>query len=91
MAFEELCSAVETGDGDKSKALAQKLVDGGSDPLKIIDALTAVMDRIGDKFARLEIFLPEMMMAGEAMSGVVKILGPHLKAGGAGQSHGRVL
>jgi corrinoid protein of di/trimethylamine methyltransferase len=91
MAFEELCSAVETGDQDKSKVLAQKLVDGGSDPLKIIEALTGVMDRIGERFARLEIFLPEMMMAGEAMSAVVKILTPHLKAGSAGQSRGKVL
>ena len=67
MSLQDLCKAVETGDQDKGKDLAQKLVDGGTNPLEIIDALTNVMNEIGEKFARLEIFLPEMMMSGEAM------------------------
>ena len=83
--------AVEAGDQDKSLSLAKSLLDGGTDPLKIIGALTQVMDRIGGKFARLEIFLPEMMMSGEAMANVVKLLTPHLKKGGAGQSKGKVV
>jgi len=91
MSLEQLCQAVEAGDQDKGKALAQTLLDGGGDPLKIIAALTQVMDRIGQKFARLQIFLPEMMMSGEAMAGVVKLLSPHLKKGGTGRSRGRVV
>ncbi len=91
MSVEELCQAVETGDQEKGKTLAQKLVDEGTDPLKIISSLTEVMGRIGEKFARLEIFLPEMMMSGEAMAGVVEILNPHLIKGGAGESKGKVI
>lgn len=91
MSLENLCQAVEAGDQDKGKDLAQKLVDGGTDPLKIIDALTGVMDQIGEKFTRLEIFLPEMMMSGEAMSKVVGVLTPHLKKGGGGQPKGKVV
>jgi corrinoid protein of di/trimethylamine methyltransferase len=91
MSLQDLCKAVETGDQDKGKDLAQKLVDGGTDPLEIIDALTKVMDEIGEKFARLEIFLPEMMMSGEAMSKVVAILTPHLKKGGGGEPKGKVV
>ena len=74
MSLQELCSAVETGDQIKGKDLVQKLLDDGTDPLRIIDALTGVMNEIGEKFARLEIFLPEMMMSGEAMSKVVEVL-----------------
>ena len=91
MSLQDLCKAVETGDQDKGKDLAQKLVDGGTDPLEIIAALTKVMDEIGEKFARLEIFLPEMMMSGEAMGKVVEVLTPHLKAGGGGEPKGRVV
>jgi methanogenic corrinoid protein MtbC1 len=91
MSLQELCKAVETGDQDKGKDLAQKLLDGGTGPLQIIDALTGVMDEIGEKFARLEIFLPEMMMSGEAMSKVVEVLTPHLKAGGGGEPKGKVV
>jgi len=91
MSLQDLCKAVETGDQDKGKDLVQKLVDGGTDPLEIIDALTEVMNEIGEKFARLEIFLPEMMMSGEAMSRVVEVLTPHLKRGGGGEPKGKVV
>ncbi len=91
MLLQDLCKAVETGDQDKGKDLVQKLVDGGTNPLEIIAALTEVMNEIGEKFARLEIFLPEMMMSGEAMSKVVEILTPHLKKGGGGEPKGKVV
>lgn len=91
MSLQDLCKAVETGDQDKGKDLAQKLVDGGTNPLEIIDALTKVMDEIGEKFTRLEIFLPEMMMSGEAMSKVVEILTPHLKKVGGGEPKGKIV
>jgi corrinoid protein of di/trimethylamine methyltransferase len=66
-------------------------MDEGADPLKIISSLTDVMEKIGEKFSRLEIFLPEMMMSGEAMSKAVDILKPHLKGKEEGQSKGKVI
>lgn len=91
MSVEKLCAAVEKGDQEASKKLALELVDNGTDPLELIGALTDVMGKIGEKFSRLEIYLPEMMMAGEAMSSVVKILSPSLKEKGGGESKGRIL
>jgi methanogenic corrinoid protein MtbC1 len=49
------------------------------------------MGQIGEKFARLEIFLPEMMMSGEAMSVVVQLLIPLLKEQGSRVSKGKVV
>jgi methanogenic corrinoid protein MtbC1 len=91
MSVEQLCTAVEKGDQEESKKLALELVDKGTEPLELIGALTDVMGKIGEKFSRLEIYLPEMMMAGEAMSSVVKILAPALKEKGGGESKGRIL
>jgi corrinoid protein of di/trimethylamine methyltransferase len=91
MSVEKLCQAVEKGDQEKSNLLALKLMDEGADPLKIISSLTDVMEKIGEKFSRLEIFLPEMMMSGEAMSEAVDILKPHLKGKEEGQSKGKVI
>ncbi len=91
MSVEKLCAAVEKGDQEASKKLALELIDNGADPLELIGALTDVMGKIGEKFSRLEIYLPEMMMAGEAMSSVVKILSPALKEKGGGESKGRIL
>ncbi len=91
MSVENLCKAVETGDMEESRRLARKLIDEGAEPLEIIGALTGVMGQIGEKFARLEIFLPEMMMSGEAMSAVVQLLAPILKEQGSGVSKGKVV
>jgi methanogenic corrinoid protein MtbC1 len=91
MSLERLQQAVEAGDADQAVALARELVGKGTDALKIIEALTQLMGVVGDKFSRLEIFLPEMMMAGAAMSAVVELLGPQLKASSQGQPKGRIV
>ena len=91
MSVENLCKAVEQGDQEESKKMAQELVNNGADPLEIIGALTDLMGKVGEKFSRLEIYLPEMMMAGEAMSSVVKIITPALKEKGSGGSKGKIV
>jgi methanogenic corrinoid protein MtbC1 len=91
MSVQELQKAVEAGDQERAVALARDLVGKGTDALKIIEALTQLMAVVGDKFSRLEIFLPEMMMAGAAMSAVVELLGPQLKASKKGQPKGRIV
>lgn len=91
MSPKELCEAVESGDKEKSEALAGKLVDKGVDPLEMLLALTELMSEVGEKFSRLEIFLPEMMKAGESMAAVVEILTPKLKEGEGGGSKGKVV
>lgn len=91
MSVKELCSAVESGDQQKSRELADQLLQRGENPLDVIEALTVTMGVIGDRFSRLEIFLPEMMMAGEAMAEVVRILTPHLKDSGSGRTKGKIV
>jgi methanogenic corrinoid protein MtbC1 len=91
MSLEKLCKAVEAGEQEGSKELAQALVDGRTDPLDVIAALIDVMGGIGEKFSRLEIFLPEMMLAGEAMASVVEILTPLLKEKGSSSSKGKIV
>ena len=91
MSMAELGNAVESGDQEKSRLLAQQLLDGGTGPLEIIAQLTEVTQQIGEKFSRLEIFLPEMMMAGEAMAKVVELLNPFLEQRGGGQTRGKVV
>jgi corrinoid protein of di/trimethylamine methyltransferase len=91
MSLLELQKAVEAGDKDGAAALARELVAEGTDPLKIIESLTQLMGVVGEKFSRLEIFLPEMMMAGAAMSAVVELLAPQLKAAKKGEPKGRIV
>ena len=91
MSLKELCESVKSGDKEKSETLARKLMDEGADALQTISSLTEVMSEIGEKFSRLEIFLPEMMKSGEAMAMAVEIFGPKLKESEGDVSKGKVV
>jgi methanogenic corrinoid protein MtbC1 len=45
----------------------------------MIAALTATMNELGELFARLEIFLPQLMLSGEALTAVVDIIRPKIQ------------
>ena len=63
MSLEKLCKLVADGENEEAKELAANLLEGGFDPHKMIDAMTTTMNYVGDQFAKLEVFLPEIMMA----------------------------
>lgn len=91
MSMEVLCQLVESGNKNEGMILAQKLIDEGLDPLGLITALTKTMGEVGDKFSRLEIFLPEMMKAGEAMAAVVEVLRSKLADKEGGEPKAKVI
>ena len=91
MSLENLCKLVEDGDADEAKVVTEQLLQDGLDPLEIIDALTKTMAHVGDLFAKLEIFLPEIMLSGEALTAAVDVLGPHLEASGGREIKGKVV
>ena len=61
MSLEKLCQAVESGNTSEAEDLTRKLLAEGNDPLQIISALTDTMNKLGELFARLEIFLRLIM------------------------------
>ena len=74
MSLESLCKLVKDGNTEESELLARKLLEEGTDPLQMIEVLTETMNQLGELFAKLEIYLPEIMVAGEALTVVVKVL-----------------
>lgn len=71
----ELKDAIMNGDETKSEELAKKTLDAGLDPIKVItEVLSEAMKTVGDKFEKMEIYLPEVMLSAEAMSKANKIL-----------------
>jgi corrinoid protein of di/trimethylamine methyltransferase len=83
--------AVVDGNSDLAAALAQRCLDAGTPPLAAIEqGLTPGIREIGDRFGRGEIFLPEMMLAADAMEEAINVLEPHL-VGEAAKKKGRVI
>jgi corrinoid protein of di/trimethylamine methyltransferase len=91
MSLENLCKLIEEGDAEEAKVLTEKLLKAGINPLEMIDALTKTMAHVGDLFAKLEIFLPEIMLSGEALSAAVEVLEPYLEASGGRDVKGKVV
>ena len=89
----DLEDAIRQGNEEQAGSLASKALAADIEPLEILQGtIVPTLKDIGDKFGRLEIFLPEMMMAAEAAKAVIAILDPALKARNeAGTSVGRVV
>ena len=81
---EDLTSAVKEGHIDESANLVEKILAQGTSASEVLDVLTGAIREVGDAFERFDIFLPEMMMAADAMIEVMKVLDPALKEEGKG-------
>ena len=89
--MQQLYDAVLEGDSDKSTAAAHKAIDAGINPVDAInDGLTPGIREVGDRFGRMEIFLPQMVNAASAMEAAVKVLEPHFP-GGEAEKKGKVM
>jgi len=92
MPFQALCQAVEAGNTPDAEDLTRKFLDEGKDPLEMIAALTETMNKLGELFERLEIFLPQLILAGEALTASVEILRPRIMENGEqGAPKGKVV
>lgn len=84
-------AAVLRGDTDAAPALADAVIAAGTPAEQVIGTvLTPAIQRLGDAYGRGEVFLPQMMVAAEAMKTAVARIKEHLPEGGAGASAGRV-
>ncbi len=79
--FERLKQAVIVGETEECAKIAQEAIDAGIEPMKVItEGLAKGMEVVGEKFENKEYFLPEMLLAAEAMYGALDLLLPLLKA-----------
>jgi 5-methyltetrahydrofolate--homocysteine methyltransferase len=83
--FVGLVSSVAEGDISKAAELTRKALDMQISARQILDSgLFPAMDRVGSSFEGGEIFLPELLMAGDAMKASIELLRPELsRKGGA--------
>jgi len=89
----ELQLAVIEGDEEGAKKAAEACLEAGVDPMKAVEkGLRDGLRIVGQKFEKLEVFLPEMMMAADAGNAVMAVLEPAIKESGQqAESPGTVL
>jgi len=88
----DIIESVIKMDEDALTALVSSALEQGIDPLVIInDGLTVGLRKVGDLFAEEEIFLPELVLAGEIVTKVMETLKPRISGEGGVDKKGRFL
>lgn len=77
--FRAMAQSIVDGDVDAARKLAQQAIEQGIDPLDAINRGFVVgVNYVGDQFAKGEMFLPDLVLAGEAMKAAVAALEPEM-------------
>jgi len=75
---EKLITAIADMNEHEAMSLAREMLDKGEDPQAILDAGSKAMALIGDRYDAGEYFLPELILAGDMMKQLGKLVKPKL-------------
>jgi len=82
--FQKMAQSIVDGDPEAAVALAGEALAAGLDPLQAITSGYVVgVNQVGEAFSCGEAFLPELVMAGEAMKAAVSALEPEMEKRGS--------
>jgi corrinoid protein of di/trimethylamine methyltransferase len=81
--FEDMAQSVIDGEVEDAERLARQAIEQGVDPLDAINQGFVVgVNHVGEGYAAGEMFLPDLVLAGEAMKAAVAVLEPEMKRRG---------
>ncbi|HET9724978.1 MAG TPA: corrinoid protein [Actinomycetota bacterium] len=91
--FAAMGQAIIDGEAETAAELARRGLEEGVAPLDAIDrGFVPGIDHVGHEFAAENMFLPELVLAGEAMKAAVDVLEPEMQRTGAEREiHGTVV
>jgi 5-methyltetrahydrofolate--homocysteine methyltransferase len=85
MSITDIRQAVLTGDAEGAADLVRAELEAGTAPAVIMnDALISAMDEAGARMATGELFIPEVLVASEAMRAAMDVITPHLEVEATG-------
>ena len=88
---QELINAITEMQEEQALVITSQLLEGGTDPMEVLDACKDAMDIIGERFEKGEAFIPELIMAGEMMTAITKVIKPLLTVEGGEAKLGKVV
>jgi corrinoid protein of di/trimethylamine methyltransferase len=91
--FNAMRQSIVDGDAEQAEALARQALARGIDPLDAINkGFVTGVNYVGQQFGCGEMFLPDLVLAGEAMKAAVVVLEPEMqKRGSQRQMLGKVV
>jgi len=81
--YARMQASIEEYDRDAAAAAAEEVVAAGLDPVEAVEqGFAEPIRKLGEAFDRMDIFLPQLVMAADAMKAGMGILEEAIKAGG---------
>jgi methanogenic corrinoid protein MtbC1 len=87
----KLVNAIADMKEQEAIKLAQEMVDGGSDPMAILDAAREAMGIVGQRYEKGDYFLPELILSGVVLNQITEIVKPKMAKAAEAERHGKVL
>jgi 5-methyltetrahydrofolate--homocysteine methyltransferase len=87
----KLIDAITEMREDDALKLTNELLDGGASPSDILSACKDAMDVIGKRFEDGEVFIPELILAGEMMTDITAILKPRMSEEAGAEKLGKIV
>jgi 5-methyltetrahydrofolate--homocysteine methyltransferase len=87
----ELVDAMAGMKEQEALDIAKKMLDGGEDPLTVLDLCREAVEVVGKRFEEGKYFLPELMMAGEMLKQISEMAKPLIQAERTVERSGKVL
>jgi corrinoid protein of di/trimethylamine methyltransferase len=85
--FKAMAQSIIDGDAEVAEKLARQAVEQGIDPLEAINQGYVIgVNQVGNEFSCGNAFLPELVMAGEAMKAAVSTLEPEMNRRGTSRT-----
>jgi methanogenic corrinoid protein MtbC1 len=72
-------------------AIAKEMVEGGSDPMEILDSAREAMGIVGERYEKGTYFLPELILSGVMLNQIAEIVKPVLAKAAEVERHGKVV
>jgi corrinoid protein of di/trimethylamine methyltransferase len=90
--IDRIVEATVAGDIEKSAELARQVIAEGIDPMDALEkGYARAMRIVGDKFGKMEIYLPELMLSADAMKAGFEVIKPHLTEEQQGVNRGTII
>lgn len=89
---DKLVDALANMREDEALMLAQQYLNQGKDPRQVLEFARQAMDVVGERYAKGEYFLPELVLAGEMLTQISALVKPKLVGSGPeAKKHGKIL
>jgi len=87
----KLVNAIAEMREQEALAIAKEMVEGGSDPMEILDSAREAMGIVGQRYEEGTYFLPELILSGVMLNQIAEIVKPVLAEAAKVERHGKVV